>query len=193
MIVQGALIFAGIFTFLFPQKVKAGADKAAKMFGPFQVFGPPNPAHIENVAFGLAKQNLVKHEGRRNDVYIDSLGYATVGIGHKVVPADGLRVGQTITDAKIDLLFSQDIAVAFKAAKKQTIELGKYDAALIAALTEVNFQLGTGWTKTFSNTWKLIKSGNVDQAIRNLNQSAWKKQTPVRVAAFVNVLENVYG
>ena len=48
---------------------------------------------------------MALREGRRNDVYLDTLGKPTVGIGHLVVAADNLKVGDVISDARVSDLF----------------------------------------------------------------------------------------
>lgn len=184
--------------FLVPFLFLGGAYYASKkkvlgqdFFGPLEIFGPF--MNIESTALAKAKEELIQHEGRRNDVYRDTRGFLTVGIGHKVIPTDNLVLGQRITDAKIDALFKQDTAVAFEAAKKQAKELGRYTPDFIAALTAVNFQLGTGWKNNFENTYLDLKKGNEESAIRRLKQSAWYNQTPVRVAAFIEAIQEAYA
>jgi len=152
-----------------------------------------NPQLIEQQAFILAQQHLIAEEGSRNTVYKDSQGFLTVGVGHKVVPADNLKLGDTISSTRLNQFFAQDIAKAFSAAKSQARELDKYNVEMIARLTSVNFQLGTGWRYKFPNTWAFIKAGNVQAAIRNLTQSSWYRQTPNRVVAFVNTLQRQYA
>jgi GH24 family phage-related lysozyme (muramidase) len=39
-------------------------------------------------------------------VYKDSRGFLTVGIGHKVVSADKLKLGDEIDDARVDAFFT---------------------------------------------------------------------------------------
>src|SRR5688572_10054389 len=51
---------------------------------------------------------LVLREGKRLKVYKDHKGIPTVGVGHKVVPADYLRVGDTITEERSMNLFNAD-------------------------------------------------------------------------------------
>lgn len=152
-----------------------------------------NSTGIENQALQNARSILIAREGRRNDVYIDSEGYPTVGIGHKVLPQDNLRVGHRISDQQIEAFFAADIKTAFEAAKRQARESGKYNPDFIAALTSVNFQLGTGWTRTFSNTWARIVRGDVKGAVSALKVSKWNKQTPTRVADFVSALERNFA
>ena len=48
--------------------------------------------------------------GRRRDVYIAPEGRPTVGVGHVVLPGDKLKVGDVISDARVDGLFKSDMA-----------------------------------------------------------------------------------
>lgn len=179
---QRLLAFIGAFVLATPQKV----------FGPFQIFGPPSPMQIETRARALARDEIRSHEGYKAVVYLDSLNVPTVGIGHKVTPADNLRVGDRISNARIEQLFEKDFAPAFAAGLAQARELGKYTPEIIAALASVNFQLGTGWRSKFSNTWNDLKNDNVRSAVARLKSSAWAKQTPVRVASFINALQEAF-
>lgn len=148
---------------------------------------------MENTAFNRAKTLLVQEEGRRNVVYNDSRGVPTVGIGHRVLASDRLKVGDSIDNARIDQLFTNDISIAFSAAKRQAKEIKKYNADMIARLTSVNFQLGTGWTKKFPNTWTHLREGNSRQAVSNILVSVWAQQTPNRANAFVIEIKNQFA
>lgn len=130
-----------------------------------------------------------REEGRRNEVYRDSLGYPTVGIGHLVRPEDNLQVGQRITDAEVDAFFRRDAAPALRAAAEQAAEAGIEDPEFIRRLAAVNFQLGAAkWPSAFPKTWGLIRAGDYEAAARELYNSRWAKQTPHRVAAFRDAL-----
>lgn len=150
---------------------------------------------LEQYAETLAKQKLKISEGDVNVIYKDTRGFATGGIGHRLT-SDELKkypVGTRISDTQKTVWFVSDSAKAFKAAISQATELGKYTPEFIAALTEVNFQLGTGWKNKFANTYKFLKAGNAKQAIKNLSVSDWAKQTPVRVANFQNAIRKAYS
>ena len=184
-----AIIFGlfGIGVTALPKKTKD------KVFGPFRLFGPPRKSTIDAIAFTKAKDLIKRHEGYRRVAYLDSVGILTVGIGHRVLSKDRITLGQRISDARANDFFKADIQKAFNAARAQALELNKYDADLIAALTSVNYQLGTGWTRIFKNTWYDLKTGNVQSAIKKLFQSKWYRQTPVRVSSFVDALRGTYG
>ena len=179
-----------------PRKNAKGETVSLKfkdIFGPFERFGPFMNDPVAAQALVIAKQYLIENEGKRDVVYKDSVGVLTVGIGHKVLPADGLVLGQKISESRIGQFFNADVARAFSAAKSQAHDLGKYNSTFIAALIEVNFQLGTGWKNEFANTYRDLKNDNPDQAINRLKQSKWYKQTPNRVANFINAIETVYA
>lgn len=158
----------------------------------------PNDLVIEGQALAMFKAKVQASEGYRRDVYRDPVfpndpSKWTVGIGHKVLPEDNLKLGDVISDERVQQLFIKDTSTAFNAAKSQARELNKYNPEMIAALAEVNYQLGIFWRSKFPNTWSLIKSGKINPAISALYGSAWYKQTPNRVIAFVNVLKSQYA
>jgi GH24 family phage-related lysozyme (muramidase) len=134
---------------------------------------------------------LALREGSRNDVYPDSLGKPTVGIGHLVVEGDKLKVGDTITKEQVTAFFKKDSANAMSAARSQAAKAGIKDSAFIPYLASVNFQLGTGWIGEFPQTWKMIVDGNYEDAAKALDGTLWAKQTPVRVKDFQDALRKL--
>lgn len=138
--------------------------------------------------FDQAVDHIVAREGFRLKVYLDTLGIPTVGYGHAIKPEDNLKLGDSISAERAYALLQQDAKYAFNAAIRQLNELGLNDSAFLVALTAVNFQLGTGWTKKFPKTWTLIKSKQYEEAAKEVADSLWAKQTPVRVKDFQEAL-----
>lgn len=142
--------------------------------------------------------HAILREGYRREVYKDSLGKLTVGIGHLITPLDGLKAGDEISDARIMDLFRKDTDAALKTSLKQIYELGKfkdpnkYDADFLAALISANYQLGD-WSKKFYNTYPKLVQGRWCAVIAALKKSAWAKQTPVRVEDFCKAIEASYA
>lgn len=124
-------------------------------------------------------------------VYKDSLGILTVGIGHKVVGADKLKLNDEIDQAKVDAFFAKDTAKAVAAAKSQAAKAGINDAQFIVYLASVNFQLGTNWNGIHKKTWKLIMDGDYEEAAQEAGRSRWAKQSPVRVKDFQKALRSL--
>lgn len=142
---------------------------------------------IEERARELWKEHAVLREGFERKVYKDTLGNPTVGIGHLIQPHEFLRVGDVIPVPTIWKLFDEDSDLAFRRACHQAKEIGWYTPEFICALTSVNFQLGY-WTTKFPKTYQALKDGRHDSAIRNIENSKWAKQTPVRAKDFIDAI-----
>ena len=104
---------------------------------------------------------------------------------------DKLKVGDVITDAQVSAFFQKDGAAAMSAARSQAVEAGISDTGFLPYLASVNFQLGTAWTGTFPNTWKMIVDGRYEDAAKALDGTMWAEQTPVRVKDFQDALRKL--
>jgi GH24 family phage-related lysozyme (muramidase) len=145
----------------------------------------PNDGPGQNAACATL---IAQREARHNDVHVDAQGRLAVGIGHVVVPADGLLAGDVISDERVDALFAADITEALRAAQSQATEARITDAAFLLALAAVNFQLGGHWRRALPHTWQMITDGNYDDAAEALNGTLWARQTPERVKDFQDAL-----
>jgi GH24 family phage-related lysozyme (muramidase) len=139
------------------------------------------------------QQLLKKREGCRNDVYLDTLGRPTVGIGHLVNPTDKLKLGDLIDDARIAEFFRHDSRKAVAAAQAQAAKAKIKDKVFIVYLASVNFQLGTKWYKTFKKTWSYILEKKYEEAALEVKKSRWYRQTPVRGKDFHKALLHLVG
>ncbi|MGZ5955868.1 MAG: glycoside hydrolase family protein [Caulobacteraceae bacterium] len=138
--------------------------------------------------YAMFRAMMADAEGVRHQVYKDSRGVLTVGIGHKVLPGDGLRYGDTIAPERIEALFREDAAPALNAARSQASAIGISDAAFIPHLASVNFQLGRDWNQKFRKTWGAMAAGDYGTAAMEAGRSRWMQQTPKRVRAFQDAL-----
>ena len=89
------------------------------------------------------KEALVQEEGVRDTVYRDVAGFATVGCGHLVAPADGLRLGDRVSYDRILDFLEQDLAEAEAAIGRVAGDLPlfqhEYDA-----LVDLVYNVGEG-------------------------------------------------
>lgn len=151
--------------------------------------GTPNPSWMTAMAATEALLRL--REGEKLVVYLDTRKIPTVGIGHKVLSSDHLKVGDTISQAQVDAFFAKDIGSALAAAHLQAEQAGITAPAFIPYLTSVCYQLGVRWTTVFPNTWKQIVAGDYEEAALSVGTSTWAKQTPVRVTDFQGALRRL--
>ena len=131
---------------------------------------------------------LTLREGVKYKVYYDSRGKPTGGIGHLLLPSDGLVVGQAIPDATVKRWFQHDGATAMDYAVTQAKQAGITSQAFLPYLASVCYQLGGGWTKVFPSPWAIIVAGQYKPAATALVTTAWCRETPVRVADFQQAL-----
>jgi len=145
------------------------------------------------------QKHLMDREGYREEVYLDSLGKPTSGIGHLLSAGENLeyKEGDVIPKEQIDTWFKKDVDTAVNAATNQARELGVDNEDFKVALTSVNYQLGTSWNKKFPSAYKALKEGNYEEAIKQINEnskgkpSAWREQTPTRVNDFQDAIKGL--
>ncbi len=100
------------------------------------------PATLLNVSSSF-KQALVEEEGVREVVYRDVAGYPTVGVGHLITPADGLKVGQRVDYDRIMRFLDKDIAIAEAGVRRLVGDLPLLQHEF-DALVDLVFNVGEG-------------------------------------------------
>tara|TARA_B100002019_G_scaffold275029_1_gene272528 strand:- start:7015 stop:9132 length:2118 start_codon:yes stop_codon:yes gene_type:complete len=139
----------------------------------------------------FAKSMIKVHEGKRLEVYQDSLGFPTVGYGHLIdsgSPVKGLNVGDTITDEKANQLFDDDYEHHKKAAEK----IPGYEKASgqqKAALIDLTFNMGPAWASGFPSFKKAFAAGDYETAGNELMDSAWYGQVGRRAPTIVSLIK----
>jgi lysozyme len=111
-------------------------------------------------------QNVVHWEGRRNQAYQDSAGNWSIGIGHLIVPGDGLNAQSNINDATVDAIFANDLNEAENIVKANvTVPLtqGQFDA-----LVDFAFQFGNALGT--STLLRLLNAGDYAAAANEFAQ-----------------------
>lgn len=104
------------------------------------------------------RQDIIRHEGIRYEPYKDAAGYWTVGIGHLIVPGDGVSRDATGTPLPIDetllmTLFETDLKHAEDAVNgnvKVQLSSNQFDA-----LVDFVFNLGAARFKSSTLLQKL--------------------------------------
>jgi len=142
------------------------------------------------------KARIRDHEGCVDSVYLDSLGLATVGIGHLVQPHERERFkeGVKISADEIEDLFLIDLNRACAGAEQLIGQNYKGDRRLPQAIehviVEMVFQLGANGVSKFRKMWKALSEGNKKEAAAQMKDSKWFKQTPVRCESLAKIVEN---
>ncbi|AXH71396.1 lysozyme murein hydrolase [Pelagibacter phage HTVC119P] len=135
------------------------------------------------------KERIKQHEGFRRTVYSDSLGFATIGYGHLVLPTDNFVEGVEYTKEELDKVFDVDFEKAVNGAK----ELIGNDSLLPQAeevIIEMCFQLGKTGVSKFKNMWAYLDDGDYVAAGDEMLDSNWYQQTPSRALALSEIMKS---
>jgi lysozyme len=142
------------------------------------------------------KARIRDHEGCVDTVYLDTLGKATIGIGHLVQPHERQRFkeGIKISVDEIEDLFLIDLNRACAGAEQLISENYRGDKRLPQfiehVIVEMVFQLGKTGVSKFKKMWKALSDGDKKQASLEMQDSRWHSQTPVRCEALAEVVAN---
>lgn len=118
-------------------------------------------------------------EGVRAQVYKDSLGLWTIGIGRLVdpaIPGSGLRQDE------IQYLFNNDLDDRIESLFTKLPWMHDLNEARQGVLLNMSFQMGVSGLLKFKNTLELIRTDKYVEAATAMLQSLWAKQTPKRAA-----------
>ena len=125
------------------------------------------------------KQRIKEHEGFRDTVYSDSLGFATIGYGHLVLPTDNFVEGVTYPKEQLEVLFDKDFQIALTSANELVDGLDLNHIAK-GVIVEMCFQLGKPRVMKFKKMWEALRNKDFEEAANQMIDSAWHKQTTSR-------------
>ena len=137
-------------------------------------------------------KNMIANEGFRANIYKDSLGNATIGIGHCISKKCGSnwkiaerllgrRLPTTITRAEAMKLLWYDLKIAQTSVIKNIPDI--YHNATKRqkqALIEMAFNAGIGTVKKLRTVLKRLRNGDSDGAARAFAGTLWCKQIKKR-------------
>ena len=134
------------------------------------------------------KARIKKHEGFRDVMYKDSLGFATIGYGHLILPTDNYVDGKQYSKEVLDAVFDKDFQNALDNANKLMSGYDLVDQAK-EVICEMVFQLGIGGVSKFKNMWKALEKEDYYTASQEMLDSRWARQTPKRAEDLSNIMK----
>jgi lysozyme len=135
------------------------------------------------------KYRIKEHEGFRDTVYYDHLGFATVGWGHLVTSEDNFTSGVTYPEEVLEQVFEKDFAKAKEGADSLCKDLPiNYIAR--GVLIEMCFQLGVTGVSKFRNMFEALKIPDYNKASEEMLDSKWHEQTPARAKSLSYIMRS---
>jgi len=135
------------------------------------------------------KEIIKKHEGFRNQVYVDTLGYRTIGYGHKVLDTDPFKDGEVYPQEMLEKVFDEDFAKAKEGADRLLDHLDPPEDAVNVVISMV-FQLGEAGVSKFKNMFVALENEDYSEAAAQMLDSRWHIQTPARCQELANIMRN---
>lgn len=131
-----------------------------------------------------ARVIIKKHEGLRIDIYIDSLGFSTVGYGH------ALHVGSRITREIANKLFELDFAVTLREyarfLRDNDLEI---DEVRRTVVLDMLFNLGRPRLMRFKKFRAALKIKDYETAAEEMLDSLWAEQVGNRAIVLAEIME----
>ena len=129
----------------------------------------------------VLKEQIKRHEGEVLEVYADSLGYLTLGVGHLIREGDaedgqpaGTPVSQEVCDAYYEDDFDKHVDEAIHVFESKGGEdFYSLPEDIQHVLVNMTFNLGGNRFGKFNNMWKAVVSEDWKTVAVEMEDSKW--------------------
>jgi len=140
-------------------------------------------------------ETLKVDEGVKNDVYLDHLGYKTVGVGHLILPLDPeaeFEVGDEISDERVRELFEQDLETCIAECVVLYDDYWEdFPGEVKEILANMMFNMGRPRLSKFKNFKAKLEAHDWADAAAEGRDSVWYRQVTNRAERLMSRLEEV--
>tara|TARA_R100001440_G_scaffold26368_1_gene42913 strand:- start:9095 stop:9535 length:441 start_codon:yes stop_codon:yes gene_type:complete len=136
------------------------------------------------------KEHIKYEEGIKYEIYNDSLGYKTFGVGHLVRasdPENDMEVGTEVSKERVDECFDVDLQIAINDAETFCEQM-QVDENVKECVTHMVFQLGLPRLNKFKNFKQALLDGDIKTAQAEMKDSLWYRQTTNRAERLIEKL-----
>lgn len=139
------------------------------------------------------REEIIADEGEVLHIYLDHLGYETVGVGHLIQSGDaehGKGEGFQITKTRSDELLFQDLNICLSECEHHLERWEHYSEEVKLIIANMAFNLGITKLKKFKMMFLAIDSGDYVRASEEGLDSRWAKQVYNRAKRLMNRLRD---
>ena len=128
------------------------------------------------------KAEIKRHEGEVLEIYMDSLGYKTLGVGHLCQPNDpeySWEVGTSVSQEVVDMYYEDDFDKHYKEAIHvfgNQEDFYKLPEKIQHVLVNMCFNLGGSRLSKFKNMLKACREHNWKEMSAQMQDSRWFTQ-----------------
>lgn len=149
---------------------------------------------MNNELLEVIKEDLIRHEGYKEEIYLCSEGIPTFGIGHAINENDPeytWPVGTPVEKERIDAAFVQDCEEAVHDAECIVNDLYSHPDRVIRVLVNMAFNLGRTRLSRFKNMVAAINAKDYTTAADEMIDSRWYGQVGRRSEELVQMMRAV--
>ena len=139
------------------------------------------------------KEDLIKHEGYKEEIYLCSEGIPTFGIGHAVKendPEHAWPVGTPVEKERIDNAFQADLEDALNDVKALVPSIEDKPSQCQRVLVNMAFNLGRTRLGKFKKMIGAVEENNFTEAANQMVDSRWYNQVGNRSVELENWMRN---
>ena len=150
----------------------------------------------------LLMQKLVAHEGMRLDVYKDTLGINTIGIGRNLddrgitkdeldwmdYPSIEYVYSDGITEADAIYLAQNDVQIVEEELLRAHPCVDRLDAVRQLVLVDMAFNLGVPRLCKFKKMWAAVEAEDFPTAAKEMLDSRWANQVKSRATKLAHAM-----
>tara|TARA_B100000131_G_scaffold181405_1_gene175078 strand:+ start:3648 stop:4121 length:474 start_codon:yes stop_codon:yes gene_type:complete len=141
------------------------------------------------------REEIIADEGQVLKVYLDHLGYPTVGVGHLILETDeeyGMGVGTPITQTRSDELLFQDLGIVLKECEDRFHNNWRdWPEEVKLIIANMAFNLGLTRLVKFKKMFEALNAGDYKKASEEGLDSKWAKQVYNRAKRLMNRLRDI--
>ena len=125
-------------------------------------------------------EQLRRDDGVRYVPYTDSMGNATIGVGHKILPGENFSWAVQLTDGQVNSLLNQDIAIVQNALAVYRWYVDMGDPIRQASIQNMAFNLGIAGLLHFPLMIGFIVHHDWANAAAQCDDPHWRSQVHAR-------------
>ena len=140
------------------------------------------------------RTQLIIDEGQVNEVYLDHLGYPTMGIGHLIIegdPEESMGVGYPVSEERVIEAFEKDVQTVLKDCKICFNTWDGYPEEAKQVFANMMFNMGRTRLSKFKRMIEAAEGGAWYQAAVEGRDSRWYNQVTNRAERLMSRLENI--
>lgn len=125
------------------------------------------------------KEDIERHEGKVPRIYLDHLGYKTLGIGHLIRQSEPeyiQEVGTPVPDEVTYKYFDSDLDTSIRDAQRIFGDLNEHPQDVIRVLVNMSFNLGYPRLNKFVKMKEAVAQKNYLRAADEMKDSRWYTQ-----------------